>query len=871
MKKFSLSEYSWQMKILWCAMFGASLFALGLTVFGMSTYSVPQFFVLGVSLFISVLLTQYTIKIPGTQTKFPVRELMIFWGIIWLGAPGGILLSASGMLRTLNTKNISQKLFKVYCNIGATLAAANVFYLFLHYKAGFLQSALGDNEIGTVQLITAICLMAVTHFGVNAIIYSTFLNFQDDYSFSEVLKENTGWKAVGYLVLTAATVLLHYVFVYFGIAFGVVLLLMTIVGHLAYRFHERRLAQKTREISEASRIHLATVEALATAIDARDQVGVGHVRRTQIYATGIGKVLGLSENEIDALRTGALLHDIGKLAVPDHILNKPGRLSPAEMEKTKIHASVGASILEKVGFACPVVPTVKYHHEVWDGSGYPEGLRGAEIPLTARILSVADAFDTLRAERPFRAAISREESRRILISGAGKQFDPQIVDVFLRNLRRFEVEIEEQGLSYTSKGTEKAESHLISHIRGDNNYVDQIKRANREVFTLYELSREFSSSLNLQDTLSLFTKKISDFVPFDTCTICLLDETGEYAEVVLAEGKHDTALKNKRIKVGEGATGYVLEKRQSVQNINPGLDFPSSQFDFVQEYTAMASLPLITEEKLIGAVSIYSCELNGYQEEHLRLLETVSRIAADAITKSIQHAETETRALTDPMTNLPNARSLQIQFEREVARASRTGSSFQVLMLDLDGFKAVNDTFGHKVGDMMLKGIADVMLEQLRDYDFLARYAGDEFIAIIPETNEKGVRELCDRIEKAVIGFKLPVREGEHACVGVSLGAASYPQNGETLDQVVVAADKAMYAIKAIRKRKQKQILEKNNSAMQPPRTTPADKQTIVKTQTASAETIDCEVIEGSFAEETFGEGFIVELDESHIISSAIN
>ena len=111
--------------------------------------------------------------------------------------------------------------------------------------------------------------------------------------------------------------------------------------------HVHRLGQKTREISDASRIHLATVEALATAIDAREQVGAGHVRRTQIYAVGMGRLLALPEPEIDALRAGALLHDIGKLAIPDHILNKPGELTAGEMEKTKIHASVGASILEK--------------------------------------------------------------------------------------------------------------------------------------------------------------------------------------------------------------------------------------------------------------------------------------------------------------------------------------------------------------------------------------------------------------------------------------------------------------------------------------------------------------------------------------------
>jgi len=874
MKKFSLSEYNRQMKVLWCAMLAVTLFALGFAVFGVFSYPVSQLIVLGVSLFISVIINQHSVNIPGTQTKFSVNELMIFWGIIWLGTPGGVLLSACGMLAQSNTntktKNINQQLFKGFANIGATLAAANVFYLFLQNKAGFLQSAVGGSEVGTVKFITAVCLMAVTHYAVNTVIYSIFLNFQSDYSISEIWKENTGWKAVSCLLLIAATVLLHYVFVYFGIAFGLVILPITVGGHLAYQFHNRRLAQKTREISEASRIHLATVEALATAIDARDQVGVGHVRRTQIYAAGIGKILGLTENEIDALRTGALLHDIGKLAVPDHILNKPGQLTPAEMEKTKIHASVGASILEKVGFACPVVPTVRHHHEMWDGSGYPEGLCGAEIPLTARILAVADAFDTSRGERPFRSPLSRDEARRCLLNGAGTQFDPKIVDVFLRNLRRLEAEVEEQGLSYTFEGEEKTENHFIAQIRGEHNYVEQIKRANREVFTLYELAREFSSSLNLQETLALLTEKIKDFVPFDTCTIYLLDEMSEYAKVAYAEGVNRAALKNKRIKVGQGATGYVLEKRQPVQNINPALDFSSSQSEFAREYTAMASLPLIAEEKLIGAVSIYSCELLGYQEEHLRLLETVARIAADSIVKSIQHGETETRALTDPMTGLPNARSLQIQFEKEVARANRSGSSFQVLMLDLDGFKAVNDTFGHKAGDAMLKGVAAAMSEQLRDYDFLARYAGDEFVAIIPETDKKAVSELCERIEKAVIGFKLPVGEDKFACVGVSLGAASYPQNGESFDQVVIAADKAMYVVKGIRKQRRTQDTKNNNSSIQSPVKPPVN-QTIVEARIISPKIGKPKTAESNPPQEIYEDGFIVELDESHIVSSAIN
>ena len=412
----------------------------------------------------------------------------------------------------------------------------------------------------------------------------------------------------------------------------------------------------------------------------------------------------------------------------------------------------------------------------------------------------------------------------------------------MRNLRQFEKEVNSQGLSYNFDTGNINEIGGQPDYNADQSYVEQIKRANREVFSLYELARVFSSSLNMQETLALFVEKIGEFIPFDTCAVYLMDETNEFATAIYTEGKNSSALNGKRIKPGEGATGLVLKKRQPIYKINPGLDFSFQQLDFVQDYTAMVSLPLISEEKLIGAVSLYDCEIENYEEEHLRLLETVSRIAADAIYMGLQHAESETRALTDPMTNLPNARSLQIHFEKEAGRASRNGSSFQLLMLDLDGFKAVNDTFGHKVGDTMLREISKVMRGQLRDYDFLARYAGDEFVAIIPETDSEEIGEFCQRIEKAVSEFALPISDEEFARVGVSLGAAGYPKNGETLDQILIAADKAMYSVKTFRKK-----------AAKPPEL-PTQVEPIV------------EVVEA-----ISNEHLIVELDESHIVSNAIN
>src|SRR6476469_2961937 len=218
--------------------------------------------------------------------------------------------------------------------------------------------------------------------------------------------------------------------------------------YLIYRSARSRLQSKTNEIEALSELHLATAEALATAIDAKDQTTHCHVRRVQIYAAGMGEVFGLSPNEIAALKAGALLHDIGKLAVPPHILNKPGPLTPAEFEKMKIHTVVGAQILARVNFPYPVIPIVRHHHEQWDGRGYPDKLRGEQIPITARIISVVDCFDSVREDRPFRRGMTLGEATALLLRGAGIHFDPVVVDQFIKLLPGFEAQIARRGLEH---------------------------------------------------------------------------------------------------------------------------------------------------------------------------------------------------------------------------------------------------------------------------------------------------------------------------------------------------------------------------------------------------------------------------------------
>jgi diguanylate cyclase (GGDEF)-like protein/putative nucleotidyltransferase with HDIG domain len=578
-------------------------------------------------------------------------------------------------------------------------------------------------------------------------------------------------------------------------------------AYLIYRNSSARLRAQTEEITALGNLHLATAEALATAIDAKDQTTHCHVRRVQIYAAGMGEVFELTANEIAALKAGALLHDIGKLAVPPHILNKPGPLTPAEFEKMKIHTVVGAQILGRVDFPYPVLPIIRHHHEQWDGRGYPDRLRGEQIPITARFISVVDCFDSLREDRPFRRGMTMDEATAFLLRGSGIHFDPSVVEQFLKHLPGFDAQIAALGLQHQPATNSNEPPLQLSDVdmiqtreRGSFIAYDQIKKAHREVYALYEIARTFGTSLNVEHTLEILVDKVGHVVPFDTCIVYFYDDMKGYAAARHVVGKNAQKLANRSIVPGEGVTGFALANRSPVNQLHPSLDFVDINPEAGIKYRSMASLPLFKDDVLLGALSVYSSELEQYTDDHMRLLETVTRLASDALANAMQHAEAESNALTDPLTGLPNARYLSLRFEEEAARARRTDRSFQVVMLDLDEFKKVNDTFGHKSGDKMLREVAHLVSGQLREYDFLARYGGDEFVAIVQEVVGAQVEELCARIEGAVSKFTMSVGRNRFAQVGISVGTATFGIDGETLDHLIAHADNEMYRMKSTHK-----------------------------------------------------------------------
>jgi diguanylate cyclase (GGDEF)-like protein/putative nucleotidyltransferase with HDIG domain len=818
--RIDMSDYGRAARYCWAALVAAGALVLGWGAHACLSYSVVEWAQLLVLASLVVISGMLPARVPGTRAVLTAGDCFVFLGVIFLGVPAGIVLGALDLLTVSfgSSKRASTWIAMPACMAVTVYVAGHSFYLALAAHAGVTRRPVGVGQpLSLEQLVLPLVLMALVQYTLNSALVAGLLALKSRRSAWRCWRDGylqTSWT---FFAGAFAAGLVYVAIMRFGLLYVILSVPVVAATIATYRAYSERFAEKSREAAEVSRLHLATVEALATAIDAKDQTTHFHVRRVQVYCERMGELMGLGAAEIEALKAGALLHDIGKLAVPDHILNKPGKLTEAEFERMKVHTTVGAQILERVGFPYPVVPIVLYHHEQWDGRGYPEGLKGEEIPLTARILSVVDCFDSVREERPYRRGMTPDEACAMLRRGAGGHFDPRVVEVFLRHLPRFEEEIDAGGLDNRGLTNEEwehrdllgeepagdaAHSSPAVHRSEAPHYLSQITNAHREVYALYEIARTFGSSLDIEDTLSVLVNKVGHVVPFDLCAVYLHDEVKGYATAAHVAGRHAELLRGRAVAAGEGVVGFVLANRRSSYLLDPMLDFAGVELPEGCQFRSMVALPLTKDERLVGALAVYSAEPRRYSDDHLRLLDTVARLASDALANAMSHAQAESNALTDTLTGLPNARAMYVRYEQEAARARRTGRPFQVVMLDLDDFKQVNDTYGHKTGDRMLREAGRILQAQLREYDFLARYAGDEFVAIVQDLSAEQTVELRERIERAVSRFSLHVRGDKHARVGISVGSASYGVHGETLDQLLIAADEAMYSAKSFHKQR---------------------------------------------------------------------
>ena len=546
-------------------------------------------------------------------------------------------------------------------------------------------------------------------------------------------------------------------------------------------------------------LHLRTIQALALAIEAKDHTAPDHLRRVPVFATGIGQEMGLSSSELDALQAASVLHDIGKLAVPEHIVSKSGKLTREEFDKMKIHPIVGAEILEGVRFPYPVTPIVRSHHEKWNGSGYPDGLRGEEIPIGARILAAVDMLDALASERQYRRALPLDEALRRVAAESGSSFDPKVIRVLEQRCADLEklVRSQEPG---PAKPRALAPAVQLSLLTADEDqpgpsgaFLSHIAAARQEVQDLFELAQDIGSSLSLNETLSLLAIRLKRIIPYDTLAIYVPRDNVLKPEYV--SGDNFRLFSALQIPIGQGVSGWVAENRKFILNGNPAVEpgYPADETRFTPMRSAL-SVPLPGLSGLVSVVTMYHSEREAFTKDHLRILMAIATQVGHSIENALKYEQAESSASTDYMTGLPNARSLFLHLDSELARSRRSASPVVVLVCDLNGFKGVNDRFGHLEGNRLLRVMADKIKECCREYDYVARMGGDEFVLVLPTVRIDQAKSTMERLNSAAQDA------GREVCgietLSLSIGAAMYPDDGSEAEQLLSEADRRMYVAK---------------------------------------------------------------------------
>jgi diguanylate cyclase (GGDEF)-like protein/putative nucleotidyltransferase with HDIG domain len=772
--------------------------AIGLCVFAYALYGVAAGQLktewLMLSLVALVVVSRTDIQIPKIPSTVTLDDTFIYISVLLYGvAPSVALAGVSAIICSLHYPN-KRKVIPfntAVMSISVFISATVVTRLF--GSPGEMGSDLG-------RLLLFAEVLALMHYAVNSGLVSVVSALRRRQNLFKTWQDSFLWTSVSYFAGAVAACLVVKLIAIFSFYSFIIAVPILAITYLTYKNYLDKVQVSMTHAQEVADLHLRTIEALAIAIDAKDEVTHDHVHRVQIYATGLARLFRLSEPEIEALKAGALLHDIGKLAVPDYILNKPGKLTEAEYDKMKIHTIVGAEILTRVGFPYPVVPVVRHHHERWDGRGYPDKLKGEDIPVTARILMVVDCFDAVREDRQYRKAMTREEAIELLKASSGTMYDPEVIRVFLEHLPEFEEEIRRQKrerhadkLSRIDRDAPKAEK-----VEAEQVVFEHIRSAHREVITLYDIAQTIGTSLDLRDTFAVFSSRLQDIVSYTTCALYLQKPGSTELEAVHVSGRNAERLKGQSITLGAGMSGWVAKNRQPMYNCNPRLDYDAANIEIGEDYHTAMAVPLMKDDEVLGALTLYSADLTAYEADHLRLVEAVAKLASDAIANALHHERTEVKALTDPLTGLANARALRHKFEEMVNRSRRHGDGFSVLMMDLDGFKGINDTLGHQAGDDVLREIAHMLSGQIRASDFLSRYAGDEFVALL-QVSHGEVRELVLRLQRAIDKHDFGFR-GSGMSLGISVGWANFGTDGNTLDELLLAADRAMYGDKFRRK-----------------------------------------------------------------------
>ncbi len=786
-----------------CAVIGVGA-GLLVAFFPLKTFGSPWLFLLLLALSSITSVFKVNLPLARSGSTMSVSYAVDFASLLLLG-PNETMLVAAASAYSQCTFRIKERnpryrtLFSMACLV-VTVQAAGVVHAVLGGVPG---------NFNWVDLPKPLVGAATTYFVVNTLAIATAIALSTRQSILRIWNENFLWSAPSYFVGALAAAVASWMVLGLSVKWLVPLAAAPLyLTYRTYKVYLGRIEDEQRHVREMADLHLATIEALALAIDAKDQTSQSHIRRVQLYAAAVARALGMSENDIQGVKTAALLHDIGKLAVPEHILSKPGPLTPEEFQKIRAHPKVGADIVSSVPFPYPVAPLILSHHERWDGKGYPAGLKGDEIPLGARILSVVDYFDALMAERPYHKAMGFDAAIGLLQQEAAKGLDPTVVEKFVELLPTLQAEASalEQAMRKTVHEVLPTNGRPATGLTPEpskKNVFEDIALAHREIYALYEIAQAMGTSLGVSDTMALISAKLSNLVPFSCAALFLYDEETETLRCRFATGTDADVIQQISVRTGEGLTGWVGRNRRPLVNARPSADLEAAGLmSLTTSLQSALVCPLLYNERFIGTLSVYHVDAAFYRDDHRRLLDRVSEQAAAVINNSMLFEQTQEDSLTDPLTGLPNTRFLFMHLTRELARAERLKSEVSLMVMDLDNFKDINDSHGHHVGDRALCEVARVLRAAIRPYDICVRYAGDEFIVVLSGCGADEAEHKRQELQKSIDEVYFEARPGKRLQLGISIGAAVFPQDGESYESLLATADSRMYQDKAGRKRR---------------------------------------------------------------------
>jgi len=515
-----------------------------------------------------------------------------------------------------------------------------------------------DQSMHIVATILPLTALTAVYFGLNSGLLAVAIALETNTPIPAVWKRL--WPlSVNYVAAASAAFCFVIVMRSGGAMAALAVTPLVVVLHLTLRSITGRLSDAERYVQTVDKLYLSTIETLATAIEAKDGVTSDHIRRVQKFAIGLAKALGVTdEKTIKAINAAALLHDTGKLAVPEHILNKPGKLTPLEFEQMKLHVDVGADILSAIDFPYPVVPIVRAHHENWDGNGYPRGLKGEDIPIGARILSVVDCYDALTSDRPYRPALTDAEAMKIVIDRRGKMYDPDVVDTFIKVYREIAAEVMEpvphqEALSKIGRAISAPQpppSVPLTDVRGDGP---------DDLLAIISLSRIVAGEATFADAAALATAHLSRILPDTTFAFYIHDAGSGHLVARHAMGEHAAVLRGTSIAMSERLSGWVAACRQTISNSDAALDL----YDRGIKLGSALSTPLMDGERLVGVFTAYAAAPQAFTEDQSRVVEMMAPHLGRIVGAALR-TEQRTRDIQEPRPATAGARDLRIVHSR---------------------------------------------------------------------------------------------------------------------------------------------------------------------------------------------------------------